>query len=246
MVFQQWWPDFLPSLECCQSKVTNTRKEQVLVDAAPIFATAYTRTGCGNSLIDQDVSPLITSTTAPDSERAKSMDDDERQAQKSRLNAVLKSFARAGYLGLDCKLFRNPSGAKGTNEYADIKFFLDAGLENIVINENGNDDLMIPVLDVTNVYSYAELTENIRNSHVAGDMQEEQHGSAVFIKHQAPTFQKQEHWLCLVLPDVASRARFLICLRILCLHARASMTETSKVVAAEIPRLDLTKVATYC
>lgn len=247
MVFQQWWLEFLPSLECCQSQVTKTHKEQVLVDAAPISATPYT--GLGYSTTPPtELLPLTPSTTASDSERLESMDEEERRAQKSRLNAVLKSFARAGYLGVDCKVL-------SVNDYADAKFFLDAGLEHLIISKRGKDDNMIPVIDVMKVYSYAELIEHVGSSPIGDGLWEEHRDSSIFIQHQAPTFQKQEHWLCLLLADAASRARFVTCLRILCLYVRANLSESSKSgknfseaskdVVAEIPKLDMAKVPKY-
>lgn len=251
-MFQYWWPAFPPSFQCCQSKVTKNKKEQLLVDAAPLFATEYGKTPAEQHIEDEqggEALPLTPSTTASDSERPdpekSSMDEEERRAQKSRLNALVKSFARAGYLGVDCKVFRNPGGVGRVHEYGDAKFFLDAGLEHMIVKENGMEGNVVPVIDVVKVYTYAELMEHVPHSQVGQDLREEHRDRAVFIQHEGPTFQNSEHWLCLVVADDASRARFVTCVRLLCLYARANLSGTSKTMVADVPKLDLSTIQRY-
>lgn len=233
--------------QCCQCESTKQPKEQIDFPAALdegiqaedlvrtqdlVRNTSETRKNAFTAPAAQDkdqqkgtsggkLSPT-TSTRSPSandgsqSGRSSEMDEEERVAEKARLQAMVKNFSREAISGVQFRMVRSPGGTTAVSPYVSAKFFLDRKLATMTV-EGGGKQLMIPLIDVMEAYSYDDLMKDNPESQIGKDLREEDRSSAIFIQHKAPGLPVQ--WLCLVAADEESQERFLTCIKILQLYS---------------------------
>jgi hypothetical protein len=154
--------------------------------------------------------------------RSSEMDEEERVAEKARLQAMVKSFSREAISGVQFKMVRSPRGTTAVSPYVSAKFFLDRQLAIMTVQGGGqtagHHDMTggwkrIPLIDVMEAYSYDDLMKDDPESQCGKDLRHEDRSSAIFIQHKAPGLPVQ--WLCLVAADEEAQERFVTCIKIL-------------------------------
>jgi len=158
--------------------------------------------------------------------RSSEMDEEERVAEKARLQAMVKSFSREAISGVQFRMVQSPEGPTAVSTYLQAKLFLDRHLATFTV-EGGGKQLMIPLVDVMEAYSYDDLRTDHPESQIGKDLQKEDHSSAVFIQHKAPGMPVQ--WLCLIAADEEAQERFVTCIKILQLYSVKAQAANAKV-----------------
>jgi len=158
----------------------------------------------------------------PQSARTESsMNEEERSAEKARLQAMVKSFSREATVGLKCKMVPTSTsgGTAAFHEYIRAKLFMDKALTTMTV-QGGGKHVLIPLIDVAEACTYEDLMQHVPDSQLGTNLKEEDRSSAIFIQHQAPGLS--ESWVCLVVADEAEQERFVTCIRILQMYSQAN------------------------
>lgn len=155
------------------------------------------------------------------SARSSEMDEEERVAEKARLQAMVKSFSREATVGLKCKMVPTSTsgGTAAFHEYIRAKLFMDKALTTMTV-QGGGKHVLIPLIDVAEACTYEDLMQHVPDSQLGTNLKEEDRSSAIFIQHQAPGLS--ESWVCLVVADEAEQERFVTCIRILQMYSQAN------------------------
>jgi hypothetical protein len=231
---------------CCQCEVAKQNNEQI--DVSAVFdegidvqdVAKYSQRSTAQNVDGKEAAqegpsgekcPSTPSTRSPSGNQSTrsevSMDEEERLAEKARLQALVTSFSREAVLGMNCKMLQKSERTRASHEYhhyVTAKFFLDKALKGMVIHAGGKETL-IPLVDVVEICTHEDLKEQVPDSQLGKDLREEDRSSAIFIEHQAPGFSMS--WLCVVVADEASQERFVDCMKILRLYVCANATKQS-------------------
>lgn len=126
------------------------------------------------------------------------VDNDEFCKEKTRMKALVKSFVKEAASGLNCRLFRN----QALSVHAPAKLFLDASLTMTVVGQ-GEKGTRIPLIDVIEAYSSADVLERFPDSPLNSILEDEYRSGAIFIQYRAPGFP--ESWVYISVADEASQ-----------------------------------------
>jgi hypothetical protein len=158
-------------------------------------------------------------------DKAKSMTEEQKLAEKARLQAMVKSFTRDSLSGLSCKIVDIQHSLAGIlRKPLPGTFVMDKTLTKFVVKRDGKEEL-VSMVDVVDLHSFEDLLEINPTSQIPlvedprSYLREEDQKSAVFIQYQPSG--KAESWLCLVVADADEQERFISCIKILSLHAQA-------------------------
>jgi hypothetical protein len=228
---------------CCQCEITKENNEQLDVkavfdegiDVQEVANLSHRDTARNVNGKDAQEGPSFPkcpstpSTRSPSGNQSTrseaSMTEEERVAEKARLQALVTSFSREAILGMNCKMLQKSERTTASHDchhYVTAKFFLEKALKGMIIHAGGND-MLIPLVDVLEICTYEDLKEQVPDSQLGKDLKEEDRNSAIFIEHQAPGSSKS--WLCVVVSDEASQERFVDCMKILQLYICGSPSQ---------------------
>lgn len=217
---------------CCQCEVAKGHKDQIDFPAAldegisaQDLTTSRTRpskTANENGTSDEELLRPPTSAdskelqecaSTPSTRSSASLDEEQRRAEKARLNALVVSFSKKAIVGLNCKVLGDVGGTTASPQYANAKFFFDKALLSMEVRVRGTQ-VTVPLVDVVEVFSY----EHVPDCQLGKLLREEDRSRAVFIQHRVDS--APDSWLCLIVADEELQESAATCIKILQLYAQ--------------------------
>lgn len=142
-----------------------------------------------------------------ESEQTETCMDNEFLAEKAKLKALVRSFAKEANSGLKCSIFEDQTCAQ-----CPAQLFLDRSLTMTLVH-NGRK-ICIPLTNVVAAYSLGDLRECSPNSKLPNNVSGvEDLGAVAFIQQEAPGVP--ESWVSLKFADEESMERCVISINVL-------------------------------
>jgi hypothetical protein len=210
--------------------LSSARGEKSDLVKGPVPSTCSTNSGSQSAR-------SLNSRQSRKEEKAKSMTEEQRVAEKARLQTMLKSFTRDSLLGLSCKIFDTQQRVTDLQELTPAIFFLDRTLTKLVVKRDRKTEVVVFLVDVVDLHSFDDLQDISPIPQIplvedaSSHLRQEDRKNAVFIQHQPPG--EPEGWWCLVVVDAEEQERFMACIKILSLYAKSSALSPSQTQASK-------------
>jgi len=146
----------------------------------------------------------------------RSLTDEEREAEKTRIQAMVNVFAKKAVRGCPCTYVSEGSGDRASTQYR-----IDKGLEYLIImspNDSNKAEVTCPISDIEDIYSLVEDGEGCFPPEVLAALKPTEMDMLLMVVYRGS--HDKLFRFCLLEESGESRDSFLECLRILCIYAQ--------------------------
>mmetsp|Transcript_93208 Transcript_93208/g.285269 ORF Transcript_93208/g.285269 Transcript_93208/m.285269 type:complete len:223 (-) Transcript_93208:88-756(-) len=164
--------------------------------------------------------PVVPQQGAPpvdDGPTARSLTEEEKQAEKARLQGLVNSFAKRAVRGCPCEYIR-----EGVAERVASQYRIDKSLELLSVHNAADPSLQevsCPIAAIQDIYALVEDGETCFPQEVVKVLRPEERDLLLMVVYK--TGDKMFRF-CILEETKDSRDIFLECLRILCIYAQSA------------------------
>mmetsp|Transcript_93209 Transcript_93209/g.285271 ORF Transcript_93209/g.285271 Transcript_93209/m.285271 type:complete len:221 (-) Transcript_93209:88-750(-) len=161
--------------------------------------------------------PQLGAPAADDGSTARSLTEEEKQAEKVRLQGLVNSFAKRAVRGCPCEYIR-----EGVAERVASQYRIDKSLELLSVHNAADPSLQevsCPIAAIQDIYALVEDGETCFPQEVVKVLRPEERDLLLMVVYK--TGDKMFRF-CILEETKDSRDIFLECLRILCIYAQSA------------------------
>jgi len=158
--------------------------------------------------------------TTDDGSTARSLTPEEKEAEKSRLQALVNTFAKRAVRGCQCHYLKEGNSERLTTQYR-----IDKSLEYLIIvnpSDPQMQEVTCPIASIQDIYSLVEDGESCFPPELVKNLSAEDKELLLMVVYRSGTDKMFR--FCLLEETRNSRDIFLECLRILCIYAQSTPT----------------------
>lgn len=207
---------------CC---VDNTDANQITTQFSTTEENGPLPASANAVLVQQD-SPLVTAPAVEQSGgggsdlaySARSLTAEQKEAEKSRLQALVNSFAKKAVKGCMCVYLKESTGEQCATQYR-----IDKSLEYLIVvcnQDAARAEVTCPIAAIQDIYSLAEDGEGCFPADVVAKLTPEEQKLLLMVVYR--NGESKMFRFCLLEESPESRDTFLECLRILCIYAQSA------------------------
>jgi len=153
---------------------------------------------------------------ADNASTGRSMTDEEREVEKTRIQGMVNAFAKKAVKGCSCIYLSEASGERAPTQYR-----IDRGLEYLIIMspiDAAKAEVTCPIANIEDIYSLVEDGEGCFPPKVLDSLSPSEMELLLMVVYRGS--QDKIFRFCLLEDGQESRDNFLECLRILCIYAQ--------------------------
>lgn len=205
---------------CCCSDPQDRNQMQFANTASTDEAVQI---GDGRGQPGAHMNPVMPSPQATDASTTRSLTEAEKQAEKTRLQTLVNTFAKRAVSGSPCWYIKEGTGQRMATQYR-----VDKSLEHLII-VNPKDpkiaEVTCPIAAIQDIYSYVEDGEQCFPADVLKSVEPTEKDLMLMVVYRNGSGKMFR--FCLFEASTESRDMFLECLRILCIYAQSAPNATA-------------------
>jgi len=158
--------------------------------------------------------------TTDDGSTARSLTPEEKEAEKSRLQALVNTFAKKAVRGCPCHYLK-----EGVSDRIRTQYRIDKSLEYLIIvnpSDPQTQEVTCPIAAIQDIYSLVEDGESCFPAETIKGLSTEEKEMLLMVVYRSGADKMFR--FCLLEESRASRDIFLECIRILCIYAQSAPT----------------------
>jgi len=156
--------------------------------------------------------------TTDDGSTARSLTPEEKEAEKSRLQALVNTFAKRAVRGCQCQYLKEGNAERLTTQYR-----IDKSLEYLIVvnpSDPQTQEVTCPIASIQDIYSLVEDGESCFPPELVKNLSAEEKELLLMVVYRSGADKMFR--FCLLEETRDSRDIFLECLRILCIYAQST------------------------